>query len=65
MSTDRQIHAARATAARDAATHGNPPPPGAAGALSNWAIFKSAFHKDNPLHQHNRRFGGACALTLG
>ena len=51
--------AARATAARDAATHGMPVKP--VGAMSNWEIFKSAFHRDNPLHQHNRRWGGAHA----
>ena len=45
---------ARATAARDAATHVKP-----ADAMSNWQIFKSAFHRDNPLHVHNRRWGGA------
>jgi hypothetical protein len=61
MFTDRQMDAARATVARDAAAHGRPTP-ASVNLMSNWAIFKSAFHKDNPLHQHNRRWGGARAV---
>ena len=56
MSTDRQMAGARATTARDAAT-GMPVKP--VSEMTNWQIFKSAFHPSNPLHQHNRRWGGA------
>ena len=82
MSTDRQMEAARATAARDAAQHGQPARP--VGAISNWVrprdmhvatplrvangavqeIFKSAFHRDNPLHARARVMAIAARLRV-
>ncbi len=58
MSTDRQMDAARATAAREAASRATPYPRPVV-EMSNWEIFKFAFSKENPLHVENRRWGGA------